>query len=217
MRGGGGTVPALLDSDTTTARRLRQIAWNKKRRRRRCFHRVISGLERYGGDSVRVIMLSSVSQDAKEVHRHFRALKEWLRRRGILRPGEYIQCPERTETGLIHKHIIFRGSYLDVYLLSRKWEALTGAKVVYVQKWNGSPWLAHYLAKYMAKTNESALHYSWGWGWVWKGFVRDWKALVKVWRCAVNGWDLNAGQRTDLPFQWLLDRWRWHLKAGIPP
>ena len=209
---------SLLDTTTTTARKL---AWNAKRRRRRCFHRVMSGLESgkcHG--NVRVVMLSSTSSDAKWVHSKFRALKEWLRRRGILLAGEYIQCPELTDSGLVHKHIIFRGSYLDVYLLSRKWEALSGAKIVYIQKWDGRKWLAHYLAKYMAKTSGEGLHYSWGWGWVWKGFVKDWRRLVKTWRCANNGWGDFARPKTgvggwDIPFKGLLNTWRWHLLAGI--
>ena len=217
---GVGTAPTLLDSDTTTARKL---AWNSKRRRRRCFQRVMSGLECWRSNgNVRVVMLSSTSTDAKWVHGKFRALKEWLRRRGVLLPGEYIQVPERLPSGLVHKHIIFRGSYLDVYLLSQKWESLTGAKVVYIQKWDGRKWLGHYLAKYMAKTNDEALHYSWGWGWVWKGFVKDWRRLVKLWRCANNGWDIYSWLKTgirgwDIPFGSLLAQWRWHLAAGIPP
>ena len=215
----GGVAGSLLDSDTKTARKLN----NAKRRRKRCFHRVISGLECYKScGNARVVMLSSTSGDAKWVHSKFRALKEWLRRRGVLLAGEYIQCPELTDSGLVHKHIIFRGSYLDVYLLSRKWEALTGAKIVYIQKWDGRKWLAHYLAKYMAKTSDERLHYSWGWGWVWKGFVKDWRRLIKVWRCANNGWDdfawLKNGVRGwDIPFKGLLAQWRWHLQAGIPP
>jgi len=108
-------------------------------------------------------------------------------------------------------------------VLSQQWYQLTkghdcAAKVVFIQKVYGKRGVANYLAKYMGKAREAgAGNYSWSWDWVWKGFVADWEGLKKAWRSAVNGYDNFAGQGWHLPTGWLLNTWRWHLEAGIPP
>jgi hypothetical protein len=99
-----------------------------------------------------------------------------LKRRGLV--TGYIQVPEFTKSGLAHKHIILRGSYIEQALLSAWWQEIHGAKIVDIRRikaLHGKGRLANEMAKYMAK--ENALRYSWDWGWVWKGFCRDWAAL----------------------------------------
>ena len=212
-KGGGGGVSSLLVSEVKTARRL-------NRKRKRCFHRVISGLER--GGTFRVLMLSSGISDKARVQKAFHSLREWGRRHSLL--VDYIRVPELTSDGYIHLHIVYRGAYIDRLVLMRKWYSLVGGneympglKYVYLQGLHSKKGMAHYLAKYMAKGNELAGNYSWSWNWVWPGFVKDWQYLVHCWRCANNGWDEFAFHRVHLPFKWLLDRWRWHLIAGMPP
>lgn len=211
-RPGAAGPSSSLDTEHKTARKLAV-------RQKRCFHRVMSGLER-GGD-FRVMMLTSTSPVAGPVQAAWRALKERLRRRGVLH--DYIRVPEYTESGLVHLHVIYRGSYLSQWVLSQQWYALTqsqdcGAKVVYIQRVYGKRGIAHYLAKYMGKGDEYlAGNMSWSWGWVWQGFVRDWKYLVHAWRCARNGFNEWAHYGWDLPYGALLKQWRWHLQAGIPP
>lgn len=141
---------------------------------RRCFHRTISGLER--GGQFRFLTLTSSKESSPDIHKHFRALMARLKRRGLV--TGYIQVPEFTKSGLAHKHIILRGSYIDQAMLSAMWQEIHGAKIVdirRIKKLHGKGRLANEMAKYMAK--ENALRYSWDWGWVWKGFCRDWAAL----------------------------------------
>ena len=212
-KGAKPPVSSLLVSEYKSVTKL-------KRRKKRCFHRVMSGLER--GGCFRVMMLSSGVTEKAVIQRAWRSLVTWGKRRGLL--VDYIRVPELTDSGYIHLHVVYRGKFIDRLVLMREWyrllgggEYMPGQKYVYLQGLHSKKGIAHYLAKYMAKGNEVAGNYSWSWGWVWRGFVGDWHRLVKAWRCANNGWDEWAGNRQVLSFKWLLDRWRWHLAAGIPP
>lgn len=172
---------------------------------RRCYHRVISGLER--GGAFRFLTLTSTRQTSHDIHKHFRTLMMRLKRRGLVEG--YIQVPEFTKTGLAHKHIILRGKFIDQAWLSRSWEEIHGAKIVDIRRIksrypHGN--LAAEMAKYMCK--ENAFRYSWSWGWVWKGFCRDWHDLKQIWRC----WnELNPLE----PFEKLLKIWRAFLHMGV--
>lgn len=202
----GGVAGSLLVSE-------HKIARNRALRRKRCYHRVMSGLER--GGHLRVMMLSTATADRERVVRAWRALVMWGKRRGLL--VDYIRVPELTESGYIHYHVVYRGGYIERLVVMRKWYALVGGpeycpgqKYVYLQRLHSKRGIAHYLAKYMAKGNEGAGNYSWSWGWVWRGFVRDWVALKSAWRMANDwGWGISYGA--------LLAQWRSFVKAGIPP
>lgn len=126
-----------------------------------------------------------------------------LRRRGLVKG--YIQVPEATQSGLLHKHVLLRGSYIEQWLISQWWQEIHHARVVDIRKVRGmrKSALAAYMAKYMAK--EAISRYSWDWGWVWKGFVKGWKALYRYWRDDLGG---QGG------FRVLLAAWRNALHDG---
>lgn len=210
---------SFLDDASISARKLKNLKNAKNartKRNRRCFHRVMSGLQR--GGRIRFLTLTSAPQSG-DIHRHFKALVMRLKRRGLL--TGYIQVPAYTKSGLVHKHILFRGSYLEQAMIAKWWSDLHGAKVVDIRAVRGNKRLiAGYMASYMS--NQSAGHYSWDWGWVWRGFVRDWQRLKHSWLCARHGWDVFSPLKSGLP-RWdvsltgLLLQWRWHLETGIPP
>lgn len=219
----GGEAPAVpslvSEHETVTDTPLPFGDYQARRaaraRRRRCFHRVMSGLER-GGD-LRVVMLSTGVRDKVVVQRAFRSLVAWAKRRGLLE--DYIRVPELTADDYIHLHLIFRGRFIDRPLLMRKWYALLGgpeympgAKYVYLQRLRSKVGIAHYLAKYMAKGDETWVrgNYSWSWGWVWRGFCGDWEALKRAW---AFGNERGFG----VSYAGLLALWRWHCRAGISP
>lgn len=215
-RRGGGASPSLLDDASISARQLRNSKDARTKRNRRCFHRAMSGLQR--GGNIRFLTLTSTPQSV-DIHRHFKALTMRLKRRGLL--TGYIQVPAYTDSGLVHKHILFRGSYIEQRLISRWWNDLHDAPVVDIRVVRGNKRkIAGYMASYMS--NQSAGHYSWDWGWVWRGFVKDWERLKHCWQCARHGWDefsptLTGLPRWDMSFASLLGQWRWHLETGIPP
>lgn len=174
---------------------------------RRCYHRVISGIER--GGTLRFLTLTASNQSPDTAQRSFRALYMRLRRRGLIRG--YIKVPELSKNGKQHLHVLFRGSYIEQAMISAWWQELHHAKIVDIRKAGKSQnprALASYMAKYMSK--ENAFRYSWNWDWVWRGFCNDWKQLKKTWRTANE-----AG--ANYSFSDLLRWWRLWLKGFWKP
>jgi len=150
---------------------------NRSQKSRRCYHRVISGIER--GGVLRFLTLTSSNESPDTCQKSFRALYMRLKRRGLLEG--YIKVPERSKNGKQHLHVLFRGSYLEQALISKWWQDIHLAKIVDIRRVKGGRTprqLASYMAKYMSK--ENLYRYSWNWGWVWRGFVGDWKKLKKL-------------------------------------
>jgi hypothetical protein len=99
-----------------------------------------------------------------------------LQRRGLVRG--YVRVPEvGADSGMLHLHVLFRGSYIDQAYLSAQWQEIHNAPVVDIRKRRNET--ASYMAKYMSK--EGAGQYSWSWGWVWQGFCRDWQTYKRYW------------------------------------
>ncbi|MBA7580938.1 hypothetical protein ES708_22836 [subsurface metagenome] len=162
-----------LDIESTSARQ----SWLKRKRSRRMYHRVISGLKRQG--AIRLITLTSrLVSDNEAFQRDFRCLRMRLLRRRLL--VDYIRCPEFTKGGLRHEHILFRGSYIDQAYLSVEWQRIHRASVVDIRRVRGGRRLAGYMASYMMKA--PAGRYCYSWGWVWKGFAGSWKRLCRFYR-----------------------------------
>lgn len=199
----------LLDNEDTSARR----------RSKRCYHRVISGLEK--GGSVRLITLttSKVSDNAR-FQSDFRKLRMRLLRRKLL--VDYIRCPEYTKSGLRHEHILFRGSYIEQSYLSYLWEKIHSAPVVDIRRVWGKHRMAGYLASYMAKA--PAGRYAYSWGWVWKGFAGSWKDLkaMSYWNCwtfkellTIWRWSVKLDRKTEEVFTWLLEDIRLNAVSAV--
>lgn len=182
-----------------------QSIFNAKRRR--CFHRVMSGIER--GGRLRFLTLTSSNDSPPTIQPSWRKLVMRMRRRGLVKG--YIKVPELSKNGKQHCHVLFRGTYIEQAWLSAQWQEIHGAKVVDIRKavvGKSKTRIAAYLAKYMSK--EGAGRYSWDWGWVWKGFVKDWCRLKRYW------WRLReVGEHRS--FTWLLTQWRLCLVYDVRP
>ena len=180
-----------------------------RRRRARCFHRIISGFE-YGG-ALRFVTLTSSLQARNPVQHDLRRLFARLKRRRLL--VGYIRVIELTASGLEHVHLIYRGAYIAQVTLSKMWEELHQSPVVDIRqasrKNGGAQKQAGYLAKYMAK--EGHRRYSWAHSWVYPGFVATWTALKRLQRQA------NDQVPNSVPFVLLLKWWHQHLASHSPP
>lgn len=177
---------------------------NTSKKKRRCYHRVISGIER--GGVLRFITLTSSPQSPKEIQRSWRALYMRLKRRGLVLG--YIKVPEYTKNGRAHLHVLYRGKYIDHYIIRSMWQEIHQASIVDIRLVKAkmtNRHMANELAKYMAK--ENAGRYSWSWGWVWKGFCRDWTRLKKV-------FNYHNFYSVPEPFSLLLEIWKWFLHRG---
>lgn len=173
---------------------------------KRCYHRVMSGLEK-GGD-FRFLTLTSSTLSPDTCQRSWRCLYMRLHRRGLIR--SYIKVPEPSKNGKQHLHVVIEGDYIAQAMIAELWRKIHRAGVVdirRVKRGQGKNGLAMDMAKYMAK--KSAYRYSWSWSWVWKGFCKDWKALKRLWH-----YQNSLAEPTD--FQGLLRMWRHFLHQKKP-
>lgn len=186
---------------------MADLLWHPTAKSRRCYHRVMSGIER--GGTLRFLTLTSSNQSPDSCQRSFKALYMRLKRRGLLKG--YIKVPELSKNGKQHLHVLFRGSYIEQAIISQWWQELHQAKVVDIRKVSyrrGKAGVAAYMAKYMSK--ENAFRYSWNWDWVWRGFVKGWKRLKLMLRT-------YYGEITGKIFQLLLTLWRLWLHGKWMP
>lgn len=180
-----------------------------RRRRKRCYHRVISGLEK-GGD-LRLITLTSSDEAPPDIQRSFRKLLMRLRRRHLCQ--DYIKVVEVKLDGRQHIHLCYRGKFIDQCYLSALWKIIHLSPVVDIRKVKGGNrnkrGVAGYLAKYMSK--EMSRRYSWSWGWVYKGFVKTWQAAKTMIFSRVP-----QSKKTQC-WLGLLALWRSHLRGKTDP
>lgn len=191
-------------------------AYYSSAKSRRCYHRVISGIER--GGVLRFLTLTSSNESPDTCQKSFRALYMRLKRRNLIQG--YIKVPELSKNGKQHLHILFRGSYIEQALISTWWQELHHAKIVDIRKaWQkkGKKALASYLAKYMSK--ENAFRYSWNWGWVWRGFVKSWLRLKKEFKAEYGDiTTANLHLLTEAWRLWLQGKWLpYWSEEGQPP
>lgn len=158
----------------------------------------------------RVLTLTSSSTSGLDIHRSFRALKERIRRRWKF---EYLAVRELTESGLIHMHLVYRGSYMPQGLISRWWAEIHDAPVIWVAPLRGVGEIKGYLAKYLAKEQYGRWFSSWGW------VYRRWRG---AWHCfwvivGNGGCCRNRRLGLELWGEHLRNRWVWFAGMWWPP
>lgn len=176
------------------------------RKYKRCFHRVMSGVEK--GGELRFLTLTSTPSSPVDIQRSWRKLYMRLARRGLI--TGYIKVTERTKAGLLHLHVLFRGSFVAQAYLSQVWKQIHGAEIVDIRKAYGKTGVASYLAKYMSKAGE---RYSWSWGWVYRGFSGVWIRAKQILRRV----RIRAPSRSVDAWQQFYRLWRSHLRSGSHP
>jgi len=174
------TGPVSLDNRHQKCTHPTFTAWcgscrAAKRRRNRCFQRVMSGL-RIGGQLKFVTLTTSPEawQAGKSIQASFRALIMRLRRRSLC--FGYVRVVEFTRAGLPHYHVILRGPFIPQTWLSTVWKDIHLSPIVDVRGVRLKGGVAGYLAKYLGK--DTRARYSWSWDWVWRGFAKSWRELV---------------------------------------
>ncbi len=147
------------------------------RKVRRFYQRVRSGLSMAykKHEFLAFLTLTSSLSSGRKISYSWDILKKRIYRRfGYV---EYIWVRELTKSGLEHMHIIIRGPYIPQDWLSRNWEDIHGAKVVYIEMvWDPST-IVRYMAKYMTKDMVGRFGYSWGW--IFRGASGVWRNLCR--------------------------------------
>jgi hypothetical protein len=79
-------------------------------------------------------------------------------------------------------HVVFWGEFIPQSWLSRTWDELHGAKIVYIEQLYGnSEGAARYLAtQYLSQQEATFTRISYSFGWVCRGFVKRWRHLWEV-------------------------------------
>jgi hypothetical protein len=166
-------------------------------KRRRYFQRVLSGIKAawYRGERVRFLTLTgNLGSDASELNRHFEHLVKRIRRGYFLsgeerrrrrKKGQKIRfeyCKVETNEGYGVLHVVFWGEFVPQSWLSRIWDELHGAKIVYIEQLYGnSERAARYLAtQYLSQQEATFTRISYSFAWVCRGFVKRWHHLWEV-------------------------------------
>lgn len=152
---------------------------HEQRKRRRAFHRIMSGFEatHYPREQVRFLTLTSSSSEVGVlIHKHFRALQMRIRRRW----GKFDYLAIRTDEGHGVYHVLFRGRYIPQDWLSRQWQELHDSPIVDIRLVkHGRKRMANYMvAQYVSGQGFERL--SWSWNWVFRGFVGAWQAVKRA-------------------------------------
>lgn len=162
----------------------RNVPWNK--RQRRSYQRVLSGITRSQaqGKRLRIITLTSSPASLEGVHpfdeglilsRRWQTLRKRIQRKFMCRL-EYFRMRTNEGNGVLH--IVYRGPYIPQSWLSRQWEEIHRASVVYIQALYGRKRLAKYLVSSYLGGHHSFTRSSWSWNWVFRGFVRTWHMVL---------------------------------------
>jgi len=176
--------PTSLDPQCHNSPLILSTKPNKKewtRKQKRCYHRAMSGLEVACAlnEQVRFLTLTSSPESPSDIHKSFSKFVKRVRRK--YGKFEYIAVKEKTKSGLIHLHILYRGSYMDQEWISKTWEEIHKAPVVWIEhvdlKRMKKSKIAAYLVKYLAK--DPLGRYWCSWNWVFKGFVKFWKSVIQ--------------------------------------
>ena len=176
-------------------------AWNRERRRRRGWHRVMSGIRKRARGQIRLITLthSPAAQAAGlDIKISFTKLIARMRYRGLM--GGYLKVVEYTRGGQPHIHMVYRGSFLSQVLLSAWWFKIHRSAIVDIRAIRQPEKAAAYIAKYLGK--DERCRYSMSADWLWVGVASHWRKLVGL----TLGWGWEWGR--------VLEKWHQILDSG---
>ena len=186
-----------------------------QRKRGRAYSRLMAGITHsaHRGIRMRVFTLTSSPESPEgKLRYNFQRLRKRIEK-VFGKKLEY--CCISTKEGPLDGHgvlhIVSKGVYLHVKWLSREWNRIHNAKIVYAQQLYGHPRnMAGYLIRYYQGHEEFRL--SWSWGWCVRGFVGKFKSFLKYYGYLNGIKEWNSFLRQD---RWKdLKEWAWRLKGS---
>jgi hypothetical protein len=176
----GEAVPTNLDiyaKSVCEGHVDRSIISHHERKKRRVFHRAISGIKKaqFKNEQLRFLTLTSKYTEESDFQHAWRKFVWRIRRK--FKKFEYLMIREKTQSGLIHAHVIFRGYFVPHEWIVETWKELTGFEIINIQLLMGHPAaVAGYVAKYVSKEH---LHYGWSKYWVFPYYANVWQRVKK--------------------------------------
>lgn len=156
-------------------------SWN--RQQKRCYQRILTFLHYNEAKSRRmafVTLTSSSGSDAYSIMKHFQSLRKRLRRRDIA--FEYFNVKTSEGYGVLHLLFAFtsRKGYVSQKWLSKTWEEIHGAKIVFITKYRykTAKRLSRYFVGQYVSGQSGFERYSWSRKEL-SGFVRCWHFLKR--------------------------------------
>jgi hypothetical protein len=146
--GQGSNAPSLDIAIQNGTRRDR----GSGRRRAKLYRRVEAGQAAHQGERMRFMTLPMPGAGQQELMRAFKLLVRRIRRE--YGRFDYRHVTERgTQTGVLHLHVLFYGSFIAQGWLSDTWQTLTGYAVVDIRAADAGAavYLAKTLVGYLAK------------------------------------------------------------------
>lgn len=167
------------------------------RKRKRAFHRVMSGLTRCRRRGERIYHMTLPIKpdcDAKRLSRMFQTLRKRIEHKFKFRV-EYWKTNVGGKGVNPHMHIIFKVfslsgvslcgklAFIPQKWLSFAWKSITGgSSVVWIGRVRNS--VPKKFANYMVAqyiTGQGYMRQSWSWNWVFRGFVSEWYSRFSAW------------------------------------
>ena len=151
----GEAVPSNLDIYAKSVRNdndYSQFISHYERKKKRVFHRAISGIKhaQFRNEQIRFLTLTSKYTEESEFQHAWRKFVWRIRRK--YKKFEYLMIREKTKSELIHSHIIFRGYFVPYSWIVETWVDLTGYEIIKIQLLEGNPaHVAGYISKYVSK------------------------------------------------------------------
>lgn len=167
---------------------MSDLRTNPTRADLRAFQRLRTGVS-YHRNSPILFMTLTHPPDQEvtqaQAKRHVQKLLEWLRQDFTV---EYFQVHTAEGNGNVH-HLALVSDHLPVKEVRARWEALTGASQMDLQRVR--KWTAFYLE--MTRQQKTS-RYSMSRGWLWKGASQDWKKITRhfsKWDPEKKTWTFN--------------------------
>ena len=201
--GVGGRAPSL-DTNSQNRTKAAQSSSDQPKRRewsrqqKRIYHRVMSLLQFWMSHNYGILWIcltSSPKSDPSKLAYHFKILRQRIERKLGFKGLQYVSIRTNEGNGVLHVLLSWRPPrgvrpyrfYIPQRWLSEQWEAIHGAKVVWVARVRYGEKSRRNLSRYIVSqycANQNALvRISWSWRRSLGGpLVRTWKKLVEVCR-----------------------------------
>ncbi|GAH96845.1 unnamed protein product [marine sediment metagenome] len=173
---------------------------NRKRKRKRAYQRIKSGLA-VGGCLRFITLTSSPDSDPARLGRDLSNLVKRIRRK--YGKFEYVAV-KVLEEGYGVIHIIARGAFIPQRELSKDWKSLRNAPIVDIRAITRTPSrVGNYIISQYVSNQAGVTRLSWSWSWVYRGFCKVWSIYKKTFRtCTVSIWELHLQAFKNSLFEW---------------
>jgi hypothetical protein len=181
--------------------------WGKKQKRQ--YQRLMTLLYRWEVMNLSIVRLdltTAVGGDPKLLTNHFETLRRRIEKR-IGKRVHYWWVQTLEGNGVLHTLMAAEGSlFVEQEWLSEEWEAIHGAKIVYIKRYKKGWYSRNKVSKYLVAQYMAGQSGTVRMGWSWKRtfnipISKAWKMFCRLFR--------------NKTFRMLLDKWQAFLRSEV--